>query len=45
MVFEVTDAELACIDAYEIVFSYTRVLAMLASDKEAWVYVHAWRES
>jgi hypothetical protein len=37
MVFEVTDAELASSDAYEPA-GYARVLAPLASGKQAWVY-------
>jgi hypothetical protein len=41
MVFEVSEAELARIDEYEIVFLYERVVAMLASGRQAWVYVHA----
>ena len=41
MVFEITDAELAIVDEYEIAFLYKRVAAMLASGKQAWVYVHA----
>ena len=41
MVFEVTDAELARIDEYELRFGYERVVAMLASGKETWVYAHA----
>ena len=40
MVFEVTEAELASIDAYEIAFSYKRVAAMLASGRQAWVYIY-----
>ena len=40
MVFEITDAELASVDEYEVVFSYRRVAAMLASGREAWVYAH-----
>ncbi len=40
MVFDVTDAELAGVDAYEIAFLYKRVAAMLASGKQAWLYVH-----
>ena len=40
-VFEVTDAELAHVDEYEVAFLYKRVIAMLASGKQAWVYVHA----
>lgn len=41
MVFEITDAELADVDAYEIAFSYRRVAARLGSGRQAWVYVHA----
>lgn len=41
MAFEVTDAELARIDAYEAAFSYQRVAAKLVSGTQAWVYVHA----
>jgi gamma-glutamylcyclotransferase (GGCT)/AIG2-like uncharacterized protein YtfP len=41
MVFEITDAELASVDAYEAVFQYERVAAVLASGSRAWVYVHA----
>jgi hypothetical protein len=40
MVFEVTDAELAGVDEYEIPFSYERVTATLASGRQAWVYAH-----
>ena len=40
MVFEITDAELASVDQYEAAFLYTRVAAMLASGRQAWVYVH-----
>jgi gamma-glutamylcyclotransferase (GGCT)/AIG2-like uncharacterized protein YtfP len=40
-VFEITDAELASVDEYEAAFLYKRVAAMLASGKQAWVYVHA----
>ena len=39
-VFEITDAELAAADQYEQPAAYERVAAMLASGKEAWVYVH-----
>jgi gamma-glutamylcyclotransferase (GGCT)/AIG2-like uncharacterized protein YtfP len=39
-VFEVTDAELLLVDAYEAPFSYRRVVATLASGRQAWVYVH-----
>ena len=37
-VFEITDAELAHADAYEVA-AYVRVKAPLASGLEAWVYV------
>ena len=40
MVFEITDAELARVDTYEAAFLYERVAAMLASGRQAWVYVH-----
>ena len=38
-VFEITDAELAAADRYEQVAAYKRVVAKLASGKQAWVYV------
>ena len=38
--FEITDAELAHADAYEVA-AYVRVKAPLASGLEAWVYVDA----
>ena len=41
LVFEITDAELAWVDAYEAAASYRRVEATLASGGQAWVYVHA----
>lgn len=41
MALDVTDADLASVDAYEAPFSYKRVPATLASGKEAWVYVHS----
>lgn len=41
MVFEITDAEIAGVDEYEAAFSYERVVAQLASGRQAWVYVHA----
>jgi gamma-glutamylcyclotransferase (GGCT)/AIG2-like uncharacterized protein YtfP len=41
MVFELTDAELANVDEYEVAFLYKRIAVMLASGKQAWVYVHA----
>ena len=37
-VFEITDAELAMADRYEVA-AYKRVAAMLTSGKQAWVYV------
>src|SRR5687767_10801596 len=40
MAFEITDGELASVDAFEIAFSYQRVAGRLASGREAWVYVH-----
>jgi gamma-glutamylcyclotransferase (GGCT)/AIG2-like uncharacterized protein YtfP len=40
-VFDITDAELAAADRYEQLAAYKRVAAMLASGKEAWVYVDA----
>jgi gamma-glutamylcyclotransferase (GGCT)/AIG2-like uncharacterized protein YtfP len=39
-VFEITDAELASADQYEVA-AYKRVAAVLASGKQAWVYVDA----
>ncbi len=39
-VFEITDAELAAADSYEV-DAYKRVLAPLASGRNAWVYVDA----
>src|SRR5687767_13001563 len=39
-VYEVTDEELAKADWFESQFLYTRVIAALASGKDAWVYVH-----
>ena len=44
MVFELTDAELSNTDAYEAAFSYKRLAAVLASGRQAWVYVHAQRD-
>lgn len=38
-VFEVTDAELAATDAYELDAEYARIEAELASGRSAWVYV------
>ena len=42
-VFEITDAELASVDEYEVTFSYERFAATLASGRRAWVYVHGYR--
>jgi Gamma-glutamyl cyclotransferase, AIG2-like len=39
-VFEITEAELARADQYEIA-AYKRVVAVLASGKQAWMYVDA----
>ncbi len=39
-VFEVTDAELAAADAYEV-DAYKRVPVTLASGRQAWIYVDA----
>ncbi len=43
MVFEITDAELARVDEYEVAFNYERLSAPLASGRQAWVYVHGHR--
>ena len=40
-VFEVTDAELAAADQYELPAKYERIAVVLASGKESWVYVSA----
>jgi hypothetical protein len=40
MAFDITDAEFAGVDAYELAYCYQRVTARLASGREAWVYVH-----
>jgi gamma-glutamylcyclotransferase (GGCT)/AIG2-like uncharacterized protein YtfP len=40
-VFEITEAELAAADRYEKIAAYKRVEVVLASGKEAWVYVDA----
>jgi len=40
-VFEITDDELAAADQYERLAGYKRVAAILASGKQAWVYVDA----
>ena len=39
-VFDVSDADVRKIDAFESAFSYTRIAARLGSGLEAWVYVH-----
>jgi gamma-glutamylcyclotransferase (GGCT)/AIG2-like uncharacterized protein YtfP len=39
-VFEISDAELASADCYEVA-AYQRVATVLASGREAWVYVDA----
>ena len=38
--FDVTDAELARFDEFELAFFYRRIEATLASGRRAWVYVH-----
>jgi hypothetical protein len=38
--FELTDTELTAADAYEQDASYIRISAVLASGRQAWVYVH-----
>lgn len=40
-VFEITDAELAAADRYEQRAAYERIAAVLASGRQAWVYVEA----
>ena len=40
-VFEVTDSELALADRYEQTAAYIRMTVVLASGKQAWVYVDA----
>jgi len=40
-VFEVTDSELVLADQYEQTAAYIRITAVLASGKQAWVYVDA----
>ena len=40
-VVRIEDAELAAADRYERLAAYTRVNAVLASGKSAWVYVRA----
>jgi hypothetical protein len=39
--FEITDAELASADHYETLGGYQRVAVVLASGKQAWLYVRA----
>ena len=41
LVFEVTDAELAAADRYEAIAAYKRAEVVLASGKQAWVFVDA----
>jgi gamma-glutamylcyclotransferase (GGCT)/AIG2-like uncharacterized protein YtfP len=41
IVFEITEAELAAADQYEQLSGYKRVATILASGKQAWVYVDA----
>ena len=36
----VDDTELAGVDVYEAAFAYERVVATLASGRQAWVYVY-----
>ena len=40
-VFEVSDAELAAADRYEAPAAYARTSVVLASGRQAWLYVHA----
>jgi gamma-glutamylcyclotransferase (GGCT)/AIG2-like uncharacterized protein YtfP len=40
-VYYITDAELAAADQYEQIAAYKRVAVVLASGKQAWVYVDA----
>jgi gamma-glutamylcyclotransferase (GGCT)/AIG2-like uncharacterized protein YtfP len=40
-VFEITEAELAAADQYEQRAVYKRIAALLASGKQAWVYLDA----
>jgi gamma-glutamylcyclotransferase (GGCT)/AIG2-like uncharacterized protein YtfP len=40
MAFEITDEELASVDAYEATFAYERVAVTLASGRQAWVYAY-----
>ena len=39
--FEITDAELAAADQYEKIAAYKRIVVLLASGEQAWVYVDA----
>ena len=39
-VFEVTEAELAAADRYEAPAAYVRTQVLLASGRQAWLYVH-----
>jgi hypothetical protein len=40
-VFEITEAELAAADRYERLAAYKRIPVLLASGKQAWVYLDA----
>jgi Gamma-glutamyl cyclotransferase, AIG2-like len=40
-VFEITDSELAAADRYEQLAGYKRATALLASGRQAWLYVDA----
>jgi hypothetical protein len=40
-VFEITEAELAAADRYEAPAAYARTSVVLASGRQAWLYVHA----
>jgi gamma-glutamylcyclotransferase (GGCT)/AIG2-like uncharacterized protein YtfP len=40
-VYEISDDELASVDAFEAPFAYHRIAVTLTSGQEAWVYVHA----
>jgi gamma-glutamylcyclotransferase (GGCT)/AIG2-like uncharacterized protein YtfP len=40
-ILDITDAELARADEFESAFDYKRIPVILASGREAWVYVHA----
>jgi gamma-glutamylcyclotransferase (GGCT)/AIG2-like uncharacterized protein YtfP len=44
MVFEITEAELQVVDAYEARDSYVRRVAALASGAQAWIYAEDTRQ-